>query len=445
MSRLPHDLLARRFSLLAAVTLCVIMLCVGAACVAMPASAQDFEAAPIEYSKRTPTDRVARLAAELKAGRKKLSHESGLGYLRALLKELQVPASSQTLVFSKTSLQRNFIRANTPRALYFNDDTYVGFCQDGDTLEISTVDDDLGAVFYTIDQDAEKLPQPVRQTDTCLICHASSATKNVPGHTLRSVYSDAAGYPMLSSGSYRTDQTSPFEHRWGGWYVSGTHAGLKHIGNIVHSGYGNPERADNTAGQNVTDLTSRVELKPYLTPHSDIVAMLVLAHQTEAHNHITHANFATRQALDYQENLNRELGLAPDELRESTTSRIRSACEPLVEYLFYCDEAPLAGKVAGTTPFAKEFAAQGPRDKQGRSLRDFDLERRIFKYPLSFLVYSSSFQKLPKEAKEYVYRRLREVLAGKDESRKFEHLSAEDRQAIAEILKETLPGFGKAH
>lgn len=409
------------------------------------AFAQDFEAAPIQYSKRAPTDRVAKLAAELKTGKRKLSREQRLGYLRSLLAALDVPTSSQTLVFSKTSLQRNYIQARTPRALYFNDDTYVGYCQDGDVLEISTVDDDLGAVFYTLSQAepdaAAAAPQLTRQTENCLICHASSATRNVPGHTLRSVYSDAAGYPILSSGTYRTDQTSPFEHRWGGWYVTGTHGDLKHIGNYVHRGYGNPERADFSSGWNLTKLAPLLETKDYLTPHSDIVAHLVLAHQTELHNRITHANFATRQAMDYQTNLNRELGLPLDEPRESTTSRIRSACEPLVEYLFFCEEAPLTGKVVGTSGFAKEFAALGPRDKKGRSLRDFDLERRMFKYPLSFLVYSTSFQKLPSEAKRYVYGRMRDVLAGKDDSAMFKHLSADDRKAVSEILAETLPDF----
>jgi len=408
---------------------------------AFTANAQDFEAAPIQYSKRTPTDRMAKLAVELKAGRKQLMYESEFGYLRSLLKELEVPTSSQTLVFSKTSMQRNVIKAATPRALYFNDDTYIGYCQGGEALEISTVDDALGAVFYTIAQDGEVEPLPVRQTDNCLICHASSATRNVPGHTLRSVYSDSAGFPILSSGTYRTDQTSPFEHRWGGWYVTGTHGDMKHLGNYVHSGYGNPERADHSAGWNVTSLKKRFDTDSYLTPHSDIVALLVLAHQTELHNGITQANFATRQALDYQANLNRELGLAADELRESTTSRIRSGCEPLVEYLFYCDERPLEGKVVGTSGFAMEFAAQGPRDKQGRSLRDFDLERRMFKYPCSFLIYSSSFQALPPEAKTYIFRRMHEVLSGKDESKTFRHLSADDRRAIDEILSETLPGY----
>ncbi|MCE9607619.1 MAG: hypothetical protein K8U03_22255 [Planctomycetia bacterium] len=401
--------------------------------------AQDFESAPIEYAKRVPRNRVSELMADVQVGKKTLKHDAEFGYLRSLLAELAVPVSSQTLVFSKTSLQRHYIKASTPRALYFNDDTYIGYCQDGDVLEISTVDDDLGAVFYTLAQEPEKVPSAIRQTDTCLICHAATPTKGVPGHTLRSVYSDAAGYPILSSGTYRTDQSSPFDRRWGGWYVTGTHGEQKHLGNIVHTGYGNPERADNAAGQNVVDLGHLLETKNYPTPHSDIVALMVLAHQTEAHNFITRANFTTRQAMHDQESLNRELGLPPDEPRESTQSRIRSVCEPLLEYLFFSDETPLTHKLEGTSGFAAEFARPGPRDRRGRSLRDLDMQSRMFRYPCSYLIYSSSFRALPKEAKEYVFRRMAEILSGKDESENFRHLSPEDRRAVREILADTLP------
>jgi hypothetical protein len=420
----------------------VAVACLGTwCCAAAPARGEDFDRPPIEYSARTPANRVSRLVAELEDGTKSLRREPKFGYLRDLLTELDVPQSSQTLVFSKTSLQRSRITARTPRALYFSDDVYVGFCQDGEVLEISAVDDELGTVFYTLDQTAtDDAPPILRQSDNCLICHASSATRGMPGHLVRSLFVDASGLPILSSGSYRTDQTSPLAERWGGWYVTGTHGSQKHLGNMIARGR-EPERADNTAGQNVTDLSDRFNTKAYLTPHSDIVALMVMEHQTTAHNHIVEANFATRQALDYEASLNRELGEPADKRWDSTNSRIRAACEPLVEYLFFCDEAPLAHPIAGTSRFAEEFSQLGPRDKRGRSLRDFDLERRMFRHPLSYLVYSSSFQSLPGEARAYVYRRMKEILSGADESGKFTHLSADDRRAIREILADTLPGF----
>src|SRR5262249_14296102 len=125
----------------------------------------DFERAPIHYSKATPNNPVARLQGQLDAGKAQLAFHKDLGYLPAVLKALQVPESSQMLVFSKTSMQRTRISPKTPRALYFNDEMYVGFCQSGQVLEISAVDPKLGAVFYTLDQQEAVRPKLVRQTD----------------------------------------------------------------------------------------------------------------------------------------------------------------------------------------------------------------------------------------------------------------------------------------
>ena len=405
------------------------------------AQSQEFEREPIEYSKREPVNRVSKLADELAAGKRTLKFDEEFGYLPAMMEALEVPRHSQMLVFSKTSLQRHRIAPRTPRALYFNDDTYVGHCRAGDVLEISTADPALGAVFYTLEQDPEVAPRFIRQSDNCLICHGSSSTKGVPGHVVRSVYSDTQGQPILSSGSYRTDHTSPFTQRWGGWYVTGTHGEQKHLGNLIIRGRSRPEDVDNADGQNVTDLKSLLDVNHFLTPHSDLVALMVLEHQAGAHNHLTQANFGTRQAVYFDRALSRDLKEESAELRESTKSRIKSVCEPLIEYFLFHEEAPLTDRVAGTSEFAAEFVKQGPRDKQGRSLRDFDLTRRMFKYPCSYLIYSESFTSLPDEAKKYVIRRMNEILTGDDKSENFSHLSADDRTAILQILRETHPDF----
>ena len=403
------------------------------------ARGQEFEQAPILYSQSQPDNRVSRLFEAIESGEKKLKREEGTGYLRSLLEELEVPVSSQMLVFSKTSLQRHRITSKTPRAIYFNDDVYVGFCQNGDMIEISAVDPQLGTVYYTVDQDAAERPALMRQTDNCLICHGSSQTKEIPGHLVRSVFADRSGMPILSAGTSRIDHTSPFEKRWGGWYVTGTHGEQKHLGNLIATGRSVPNEVDNAAGQNKTALDEYLDTSGYLGPHSDIVALMVLEHQTEAHNYLTRASFLTRQATHYQQALNRELGEPEGHVWDSTKSRIKSGCEPLVEYLLFSDEAALKGKVTGTSAFATEFAGRGPRDSHGRSLRDFDLERRMFKYPCSYLVYSEGFAALPPEARDYVLQRMWEVLSGQEQSEKFAHLSAEDRTAIRDILCDTLP------
>jgi len=403
--------------------------------------AQDFEQEPIRYSQAQPDNCVSRLIERLKSGDAQLPFDEQFGYLRSLLTALDMPTSSQMLVFSKTSFQRHRIGPRTPRALYFNDDVYIGYCHEGDVLEISAVDPQLGAVFYTLEQDAELSPRFRRQTDNCLICHGSSQTKEVPGHVVRSVFSDASGLPILSSGTYRVDHTTPLKHRWGGWYVSGTHGDQQHLGNIIVRGRLERDNVDNAAGLNQVSLESRFDTSNYLTPHSDIVALMVLEHQTDAQNLITRASFLTRQAMHYQQSLNRELKEPADHIWDSTKSRIKSAGEPLVEYLLMSGEAELTAPIRGTSGFAEEFVKRGPRDSHGRSLRDFDLNTRLFKYPCSYLIYSPSFAALPHEVKDYVLLRMREVLSGQDKSEKFQHLSVADRQAIGEILAETLPAW----
>ncbi len=401
--------------------------------------AQDFEREPINYLTAFTDNPVSRLEVRLEQGVARLEHDEQRGYLNSLLKELDVPVSSQTLVFSKTSLQRNRIAPRTPRAIYFNDEMYVGFCQHGEVLELSAVDPGLGAVFYTLSQEATDTPKPIRQNDNCLLCHGSSNTRGVPGHLVRSVYVDAGGLPVLSMGTHRIDHSSPIEKRWGGWYVTGTHGNQSHLGNLVMTSTRQTEPVNNAAGQNVTDLDSRFKTSAYLSPHSDLIALMVLEHQAEAHNLLTRANFQTREALHAEAGLNRDLKEPREHRWDSTTTRIKHASESLVKYLLFSGEAPITSKLQGTTAFANEFSQRGPRDSKGRSLRDFDLERRLFKYPCSYLIYSRSFDALPGEARSVVLRRMWEVLSGADRSREFSHLSDEDRAAILEILRETKP------
>jgi hypothetical protein len=345
------------------------------------------------------------------------------------------------LVFTKTSLQRHRIGPSRPRAIYFGDDAYVGFCQGGDVLEVTAVDPSLGAVFYTLDQKSPTRPRFTRQNDTCTICHSSSANQGLPGNLVRSLYSDEDGQPVLSAGSHRIDHTSPFEQRWGGWYVTGTSGKQKHMGNYILQGNQDPAGIDNSKGMNVTDLSDRFKTNAYLTPHSDIVALMVLEHQAEMQNLIGRANLLTRMALYEEASINQALGRPADYRSDSTISRIKGAGEPLVKYMLFSGEAKLTERVRGPSRFAEEFSKRGPRDRRGRSLRDFDLEHRLFVYPCSYLIYSEAFDALPAPMKDYVYRRLWEVLSGTDTSENFRHLTAADRRAILEILRESKPNL----
>jgi hypothetical protein len=397
---------------------------------------------PINYATAELDNPVTRLQKKLAAGQATLTFTDDHGYLKAVLAALGVPESSQVLVFTKTSLQRDRIGPKTPRAIYFNDDTYVGFCLHGDVAEVSAADPTIGTAFYTLDQQPTARPRFTRHTDNCLICHASTLTRGTPGHLMRSVYPDASGNPILSAGSHRTDPTSPFAERYGGWYVTGTHGKQAHRGNLVVRNRRDAEEGpDNAAGQNVTDLKFRFTVGNYLTPHSDIVALMVLAHQVDLHNRIARAAVETRSALHYEAELNKALKEPPTHRFDSVASRIRSVGDDLLKGLLFCGEAPLTGAVEGTSGFAKGFAARGPFDTRGRSLREFDLRTRLFRFPCSYLIYTEAFAKLPSEVRDYTLRRLHDVLTGKEADKAFAHLTAADRAAILEILRDTLPGL----
>jgi hypothetical protein len=393
---------------------------------------------PINYAAAPATDPIARLQKQIDAGKAQLGYDEHHGYLDAVLKALNIPIQSQTLVFSKTSFQRDLIAPWKPRAVYFNDDVYVGWVQGGEVLEVASVDKKLGPVFYTLNQEAAQQPKFLRQTDNCLQCHEGNMTSNIPGLMVRSVYPDASGMPLFSAGTFRTTEASPFKERWGGWYVTGTHGSMRHMGNLLVRKKDDSESADLGRGANVTDLSGKFDVSPYLTHTSDIVALLVLTHQTQVHNLLTKANYDVRLALRDQDAMNKALGEKPDHVFDSTQRRIKSACEPLVKAMLFCDAETLSDPIEGSCDFAKQFAAQGPRDKAGRSLRDLDLHKRVFKYPCSFLIYTDSFSALPKPAKDWVYARLWEILSGKETSKEFAHLSSDDRTAIREILAGTL-------
>jgi hypothetical protein len=124
-----------------------------------------------------------------------------------------------------------------------------------------------------------------------------------------------------------------------------------------------------------------------------------------------------------------------------TPVALDAAAREVVDYMLFVDEAPLPGPVRGSTAFAARFASEGLRDSKGRSLREFDLTRRMFRYPLSYMIYSPLFDALPAPARDAVYARLLTVLSGKDRSKEYARLTAADRTAILEILRATRSGL----
>lgn len=396
--------------------------------------------AAIQYDSAPVSDRAAALQQKLRAAADKPAFGDAHGYLEGVLKALDLPVSSQVLVFSKTSFQAPRISPRMPRALYFNDDTFVGWVPGGDVLEIASVDPRQGVVFYTMDQDPGPKPR-IDRRDECLQCHAVGGTLGVPGLVVRSVFVERSGMPAFHAGGFVTDHRSPVSERWGGWYVTGTHGAARHMGNVVAEDRDHPDDLDREAGANVTDLKGRIDPGMYASPGSDIVALMTLEHQTRMVNLITRAGWETRMAVYDQQAINKALGDPADKLSESAQRRIANAAEAILKYMLFTDEAPLTAPIKGTSGFAAGFEARGPKDHAGRSLRQFDMTKRMFKYPCSFLIYSAQFDAMPAPLRDRVYRRLWEILTGADRTPAYQRLSPGDRRAVLEILRDTKKGL----
>jgi len=381
------------------------------------------------------SDPIAQLEKRLESGKTKLDYTpNGGGYLPAVLKHLDISIDSQVLVFSRTSIQTSHISPRTPRAIYFNDETAVGFVQNGEVLELSAIDPKQGAIFYSLDTERSVRPEFARRDD-CLRCHQGAPTMGIPGILVSSVHPVTDAEARESHGSaFITDDRTSFDERWGGWYVTGTHGTQVHLGNNPElTNPLNPGRASKEGTQNVTSLEDRFNTSRYLAATSDIVALLTLEHQTRMINLMTRIGWDTRIAL-------RE---GNGKLDDAARERINTEIEEMVGYMLFSDEEPLKEPVKGVSTFTKTFAERGPRDPKGRSLRDFDLQKRLFRYPLSYLIYSAAFDGMPDVVRERVYRRLYDVLMGQDKSKTFAGISPTDGQAVAEIVRATKPNLPK--
>ena len=389
--------------------------------------------AAIQYSTRTPHTPIDALNASVQKGEITLTFDAlPRGYLASVLKALAIPVSSQTLVFSENSLQRSHISQQTPRAIYFNDTVAVAWAKGAETIEATALDPTQGVHFYSIPQKAGRKPQFIRRNADCLECHLLPQTHGVPGVLTMSVLPLSDNQTDYAQG-WEADHRTPIEDRWGGWYVTGAQVPVKHLGNVpvlhVPKSY---VRAD--VAPKLATATEAFDTKPYLAPHSDIVALMVLNHQTRMTNLLTRLGWQARIALHD----GAKGGALP--------AHVRDTAYELVDYMLFVDEAPLPSPVRGASSFTKDFSLNGPRDSKGRSLRDLELTRRLLKYPCSYMIYTDAFDALPDPARALVYERMWEILSGKVTSADYSKLSAADRHAIVEILRETkrgLPSYWK--
>lgn len=404
-------------------------------------AAEDYEQPPVSYSASKPADAITRLEVRLASGDATLGG-SDRAVLAALLRELGVPVASQLLVFSKTSLQRGRIGPAQPRALYFSDTCYVGWVPGG-LIEVTAIDAQLGPVFYTLDPRAPVTRRARRfeRDDDCLRCHGGNFVRGIPGVFARSVFPDATGEPLFRHGTTVVDYRTPFEERWGGWYVTGRHDGAPHRGNRLareeHDALVFP-LANVTP---VTDLSPYFDVTRYLAPTSDLIALLVFEHQTAVQNALTHAAFDARRMLHYQAGLERAFGdrASPEPAYDSVKSVFASATRSVVDALLLKDEAPLPAGLAGAPEFVRAFEAAGPRTRDGRSLRDLSLDGHLLRHRCSPLIYSEMFLGLSPPLKRQICAALAHALDPVSPDSRYAYLTAAERAALRAILRETHP------
>ena len=370
----------------------------------------------IGYSTRPTHDPVAALARRLEEASLQLTFDPTSGYLRSVLDALHVPVDSQLLVISKTGVQGLHTDPSNPRAIYFNDSVTVGYIRGAPLLELAVHDPEQGVIFYTIDQKPQAQAVFDRPS-SCLRCHVVYSTLHVPGMIARSQFVASDGLPLGQFGSYDLDDRTPFRRRWGGWYVTGTHGAMSHMGNAIVANRDRPDAAIDERTLNRTTLEGLFDSRGYLAADSDIAALMVFEHQMHMINLITRVGWESR--------------IASHEGRfETSRGPLHDAIDELVDYLLFVNETPLTAPIKGTTGFAAEFSARGPADSRGRSLYQLDLERRLSKYPCSYMVYSPAFRALPRDALRAIYTRMREVLS-----------LMPDRKDVLEILAATVDGF----
>ena len=394
----------------------------------LPDTFFDETSAPaVAYAAQQPHDAIAELNAKLAAGSATLTYEPGSGYLRSMLSALEVPVESQLAVFSKTSVQARIISPANPRTLFFNDHVVVGWPRGG-FIEAAALDPQLGVVFYTLNQQATASPRFDRGNG-CLACHVSlEATLGVPGMLVRSEAARADGVTMRRLGNEVVDHRLPLSKRWGGWFVTGRDVTAASRGNLMLRDEGDEGLLTTPRAIAAETLAGKFDLAGYLSPYSDIVALMVFDHQLHMMNLFARMSWEARAAAG----------------KSDAAALVDGVAREVVDYLLFVDEAPLPTRVEGSSGFAQRFSARGPKDSRGRSLYQLDLTNRLLRYPCSYMIYSDAFDGWPAAAREAVYRRMYAVLSGADETTRYSRLSPSDRRAIIDILRETkrdLPAY----
>ncbi len=392
-------------------------------CIAAALPEPDFreiDQPPHEYRSRQPRDRFTRLKDDLESGRLALDQSSEKAFVVSLLAALEIPVSSQMLVFSTTSLQLRLITPSNPRALYFNEEIYIGWVPGG-RIEVLGLDPELGAIFYIFDPPRAGAPVRVERSERCMNCHAGDDTGHVPGIVVKSVVPGSTGGSLTAFRLGETGHGIPFDQRFGGWYITGENK-ISPWGNVIgRFSAGQLQKTTVAPG-------TRFDFASYPVPTSDILPQLLHEHQAGFVNRVVQAGYRARTYLHSDGR----------QLTPAHAAVLDEQARIVARYLLFADEAPLLPGMKVDAAFKADFLKTRRAIAGGASLKDFDLQTRLFRNRCSYMIYNPVFTALPAELKQRIFAQLRVALDTTKPSVEYAYLPAAEKQTIRTILKSTL-------
>ena len=406
----------RRVSLLRIISL------IGTACAAE--WEPDLDSEPHRYFQRTAVDRFSRRIPELAEGRLPLDRSSERAFLKSLLRALDIPESSQLLVFSNTSLQLSLINPNNPRALYFSDNLYLGYVPGG-KIEVATIDAELGAVFYIFDIPRSDSRVVVERARRCMNCHANEDTLKVPGLSVKSVAPGPGGGSLDTFHPGQSGHTQPLAERFGGWYVTGTGGFDGHWGNRMGRLY------QGELSATPLEPGTRFSFERYPVATSDLLAHLLHEHQVGGVNRLIRAQYRFRE-LHHRNGGSVPQALPPD---------LETELADLLGYLLFAQEAPIPASGIPGNPAFREGFARNRKVVDGHSLKDLDLQTRLLRFRCSYLIHTPFFEGLDADLRRRILRDLDHALSPEKRNAASRHLSDSEAAVIRTILRATVPGF----
>jgi len=395
---------------------------IGTACAAEWEPVLDSE--PHRYFQRTAVDRFSRRIPELAEGRLPLDRSSERAFLKSLLRALDIPESSQLLVFSNTSLQLSLINPNNPRALYFSDDLYLGYVPGG-KIEVATIDAELGAVFYIFDIPRSDSRVVVERARRCMNCHANEDTLKVPGLSVKSVAPGPGGGSLDTFHPGQSGHTQPLAERFGGWYVTGTGGFDGHWGNRMGRLY------QGELSATPLEPGTRFSFERYPVATSDLLAHLLHEHQVGGVNRLIRAQYRFRELR------HRNGGSVPQALPPDLETELAD----LLGYLLFAQEAPLPASGIPGNPAFRDGFARNRKVVDGHSLKELDLQTRLLRFRCSYLIHTPFFEGLDADLRRRILRDLDHALSPEKRNAASRHLSDSEAAVIRTILRATVPGF----